>query len=63
MVSAAVMSVDGIEKKLSVFTRLDKWSQLFVTAQEIAQGASPSELPPFGECRPEPKPPARPASR
>jgi hypothetical protein len=44
------MHPDTKSKGLSVFTRLDVWRQLFATAQEISLGASPGELPPYGEC-------------
>jgi V8-like Glu-specific endopeptidase len=64
VVSAAVM--DGLEttRAHSVFTRLDVWAPLFSAAQEISNGASASELPPYGECHAAPPPvralPARP---
>lgn len=50
VVSASVMHPDGTTKDRSVFTRVDVWRQLFAAAHEISQGASASELPPFGEC-------------
>jgi hypothetical protein len=50
VVSASVMDGDEQTKGRSVFTRVDVWSQLFATAHEISGGASPSELPPYGEC-------------
>jgi hypothetical protein len=60
VISASVM--DGSQEKgLSYFTRVDVWPQLFSAAHEIAGGASPSELPPYGECRA--AVPARPARR
>jgi hypothetical protein len=68
VISASVM--DGTrERGLSYFTRVDVWPQLFSAAHEIAGGASPSELPPYGEChgavpaRPARAVPARPARR
>jgi len=50
VVSASVM--DGDESTLgpSVFVRLDVWPELFSAAREIAEGASPNELPPFRSC-------------
>jgi V8-like Glu-specific endopeptidase len=63
VVSAAVM--DGLEttRGHSVFTRLDAWAQLFSAAEEISKGASPSELPPYGECRAAEPIPAKPPRR
>jgi V8-like Glu-specific endopeptidase len=64
VVSASVMHPDGQTMDTSIFTRVDKWRQLFSAAHEISLGASPSELPPYGECHaPAPRTPARPASR
>jgi hypothetical protein len=50
VVSASVMDGDASTKGLSIFTRVDVWPQLFSAAHEISLGASPSELPPYGEC-------------
>ncbi len=64
VVSAAVMFPDDSTKGRSVFTRIDVWPQLFATAHEISLGASPSELPPYGECpKPAPRPKAADLSR
>jgi hypothetical protein len=61
VVSASVMDGDEETKGRSLFTRVDVWRQLFAAAHEISLGASPSELPPFGECpSPAPRTPARP---
>jgi hypothetical protein len=51
IISASVM--DGDEKTTghSIFTRVDAWQQLFSAAHEISNGASPSELPPYADCR------------
>jgi hypothetical protein len=38
----------------SIFTRLDIWRELFSAARGIADGMSPSELPPFRSCQPQP---------
>ncbi len=63
VISAAVMDGAG-NKGVSLFTRVDVWSSLFAAAQEISEGASPSELPPYGECHaPAPRPAARPPAR
>jgi Trypsin len=60
VVSASVMDGDDQTSGASVFTRLDPWRQLFAAAHEISLGASRSELPPYGDCRPAaPRPPAR----
>jgi secreted trypsin-like serine protease len=56
VVSASVMDGDESTSGKSIFTRLDGWRQLFNAAEEISNGASPGELPPYGEC---PKPPPR----
>lgn len=61
VVSAAVMDGDENTADRAVFTRLDAWPALFVAAHEISNGASPSELPPYSECRAHK--PARPAAR
>jgi hypothetical protein len=50
VVSAAVMDAVETTRGHSVFTRLDAWAPLFSAAEEISRGASPSELPPYGEC-------------
>jgi hypothetical protein len=44
--------MDGDDSTLgpSVFVRLDVWPELFSAAREIAEGASPNELPPFRSC-------------
>jgi hypothetical protein len=52
VVSASVMDGDEKTADYSVFTRVDVWPQIFSAAQEISRGASPSELPPYSECRP-----------
>jgi hypothetical protein len=51
VVSASVMDGDETTPGLSYFTRVDVWPQLFSAAHEIANGASPGELPPYGDCR------------
>jgi hypothetical protein len=59
VISASVMDGAG-SKGRSLFTRVDVWGQLFSAAHEISQGASPGELPPYGECHaPTVRPPAR----
>jgi V8-like Glu-specific endopeptidase len=61
VVSASVMDGDEQTKGRSIFTRVDVWRQLFAAAHEISLGASPSELPPYGECQaPAPRTSARP---
>jgi Trypsin len=50
VVSASVMDGDETTPGLSLFTRVDVWPQLFSAAHEIANGASPGELPPYGDC-------------
>ena len=50
VVSASVMDGDEHTAGLSLFTRVDVWPQLFSAAHEIANGASPGELPPYGDC-------------
>jgi hypothetical protein len=50
VVSASVMDGDDRTAAPSFFTRLDSWRALFSAAREIADGASPSELPPFRSC-------------
>ncbi|MCK6587776.1 MAG: S1 family peptidase [Polyangiaceae bacterium] len=52
VISSSMMDGDDETLAPSFFTRLDIWSQLFSAAQEIANGASPSELPPFRSCAP-----------
>lgn len=56
VVSASVMDGDDHTQGRSLFTRVDIWPQIFSAAHEIANGASPSELPPYGDCRPRPAP-------
>lgn len=51
VVSASVMDGDDATTGLSYFTRVDVWPQIFSAAHEIANGASPGELPPYGDCR------------
>ncbi len=51
VVSASVMDGDETTAGLSFFTRVDVWPQIFSAAHEIANGASPGELPPYGDCR------------
>ncbi len=51
VISASVMDGDDATLGDSIFTRIDAWRQLFAAAHEISLGASPSELPPYGECR------------
>jgi len=51
VVSASVMDGDDSTMGLSIFTRVDRWSQLFAAAHEISNGASSSELPPYRDCR------------
>lgn len=53
VISASVMDGDEHTQGLSVFTRVDVWPQIFSAAQEVSLGASPGELPPFGDCRPQ----------
>jgi secreted trypsin-like serine protease len=50
VVSAAVMDTDARTRDPSYFARLDKFEQLFSAAREIADGAEPSELPPYRSC-------------
>lgn len=60
VVSASVMSGDEHMPRRSIFTRIDAWRQLFAAAHEISLGASPSELPPYGDCHvAAQRPPAR----
>lgn len=62
VVSATIMHADEKTKERTIFTRLDAWRNLFAAAHEISNGASPSELPPYGECSSSPpRPPSRPA--
>lgn len=51
VVSASVMDGDDSTASPSVFVRLDVWPELFSAAREIAEGASPNELPPFRSCK------------
>lgn len=51
VISASVMDGDDKTQGESIFTRLDVWPQLFSAAHEISLGASPGELPPYGDCR------------
>lgn len=51
VVSASVMDGDDMTVSPSVFVRLDVWPELFSAAREIAEGASPNELPPFRSCK------------
>jgi hypothetical protein len=51
VVSASVMDGDDSTVSPSVFVRLDVWPELFSAAREIAEGASPNELPPFRSCK------------
>ncbi len=51
VVSASVMDGDDTTLGPSVFVRLDVWPELFSAAREIAEGASPNELPPFRSCK------------
>jgi hypothetical protein len=51
VVSAAVMDADEHTVGTTVYTRTDLWKGLFSAAREIADGASPSEVPPYGPCR------------
>jgi hypothetical protein len=50
VVSASVMDGDDQTAAPSIFIRLDRWRELFSAAREIADGMSPSELPPFRSC-------------
>lgn len=50
VVSAAVMDTDARTRDPSYFARLDRFENLFSAAREIADGASPSELPPYKSC-------------
>jgi len=51
VVSASVMDGDDSTSAPSIFVRLDAWRELFAAAREIANGTSPSELPPFRSCQ------------
>jgi len=51
VVSAAVMDTDARTRDRSFFARLDKFQPLFSAAREIANGANPSELPPYRGCQ------------
>ncbi len=59
VVSASVMDGDERTKDDSIFTRVDVWPQIFSAAHEISLGASPSELPPYGDCRAPARAPSR----
>jgi V8-like Glu-specific endopeptidase len=59
VVAASVMIGDPTSLRTSVFTRVDKWGALFSAAEEISNGASPSELPPYGDCNLPSQRPAR----
>jgi hypothetical protein len=50
VVSAGVMDDDDQTRDPTTFTRLDAWRSLFVNAQLIVDGSSPSEVPPVGGC-------------
>jgi hypothetical protein len=50
VVSTSIMQCDGPTNCATYFTRLDIWRQLFSAAREIADGADPSELPPYRSC-------------
>jgi V8-like Glu-specific endopeptidase len=50
VISASVMDGDDRTMGNTIFTRVDAWPQLFSAAQEISAGASPGELPPYGDC-------------
>lgn len=54
VISSSVMDGDDRTAAPSYFTRLDRWQALFSAAREIADGAEPSELPPFRSCSGEP---------
>jgi hypothetical protein len=56
VVSASVMDGDDHTQGRTLFTRVDVWPQLFSAAHEISNGASPSELPPYGDCHAAPTP-------
>jgi hypothetical protein len=51
VVSASVMDGDDTTMGRSLFTRVDVWPELFWAAEEVSNGATPSELPPYGTCR------------
>lgn len=59
VISASVMKGDAKTQDRTLFTRVDVWPQLFSAAHEISLGASPSELPPFGDCRAQTAPPRK----
>jgi hypothetical protein len=50
VISSSMMDADDKTMATSFFTRIDIWRQLFSAAQEISNGASPSELPPYRSC-------------
>lgn len=51
VVSASVMDSDDNTMARSLFTRVDIWPELFWAAEEVSNGATSSELPPYGTCR------------
>ena len=59
VISASVMRGDAKTQDRTLFTRVDVWPQLFSAAHEISLGASPSELPPYGDCRAHTAPPRK----
>ena len=50
VVSAGVMDDNDETRDPATFTRLDIWRSLFANAQLVAQGSSPSEVPPISGC-------------
>jgi hypothetical protein len=50
IISTSVMDGDDKTSGITHYTRLDVWRGLFAAAREIANGASPSELPPYRGC-------------
>ena len=50
IISSSMMDADDSTSAVSFFSRIDVWRQLFSAAQEISNGASPSELPPYRSC-------------
>jgi hypothetical protein len=55
VVSTSVMSKQPGDDsyRFSKFTRIDAWPQILSAAQEIAHGATSSELPPYRSCAPQ----------
>ncbi|MEO7331778.1 MAG: trypsin-like serine protease [Minicystis sp.] len=51
VVSASVMDGDDTTMGRSLFTRVDIWPEIFWAAEEVSNGTSLSELPPYGTCR------------